>query len=388
MPIPPGAPSRCRALFLAALLTAACGEPAATDDDSPVAGASETRIQLEEVATIGCATCPRLEQVSVFAMGMDADGLIWAVDRYAPHMRVFRTNGELVTAFGPTGEGPGDFRTGPMDSMISGHAVLTEGHGRVLVYQKYPAALVEFDLEGNAISNLPLEINNALSYATLGLVRDPTAPRAFMLSRRVGAAGDGEPFALHRLDFGEESAGFVPIAAATELFPDADPEALRRRWVSIAVAPDGTLAVGDSLTYEILRVDAEGAVLDSFVHTAERPLKSEDALVAQRRSARRRGESEDDVDIYDVHFWRNAFEFDDEGRLWVLLNRPTRERSLFDIFAPDGTHLQQLDVPYHIQRYNVRGSDPAFVITGGYLAATVVAPDDEERIKVWRVIDE
>ncbi len=388
MPTPPGARSRYRALFLAALLTTACGEPAATDDDSAAANAGETRIQLEEVATIGCATCPRLEQVSVFAMGMDADGLIWAVDRYAPHMRVFRTNGELVAAFGPTGEGPGDFRTGPMDSMISGHAVLAEGNGRVLVYQKYPAALVGLDLDGNAISNLPLEINNPLNYATLGLVRDPTAPRAFMLSRGVGAAGDGEPFAVHRLDFGEESVGFVQIAAGTELFSDADPGALRRRWVSIAAAPDGTLALGDSLTYKILWLDAEGTVLGSFVHAAERPLKSEDALVAQRRSARRRGESEDGVDIYDMHFWRNAFEFDDDGRLWVLLNRPTRERSVFDIFAADGTHLQQLDVPYHIQRYNLRGSDPAFVITGGYLAATVVGPDDEGRIKVWRVIDE
>ena len=118
-------------------------------------------------------------------------------------------------------------------------------------------------------------------------------------------------------------------------------------------------------------------------------------MVGQRSSLfetqRRRiedSESQDEVDVYDVHFKHRGFEFDDSGRLWVALKRPTRERSVFDIFAPDGTYLQQIDVPYFVQPNFQRGADPSFLITRGYFVAVVMGPDDEDRIKIWRVIED
>jgi len=375
-------------LVLAALLATACGGAATVDEAEPRVAEGASRLRLEEVATIGCETCPPLEQVSVYSMGMDADGLIWAVDRYAPHMRVFRTSGELVAAFGPKGEGPGDFRGGPMQTMITGHAVLAEGGGRVLVHQMFPPALVEFDLEGNAVRHLPILIPDALTQPFYVLARDPTGPRAFALAERIGAAADDEPFVIHRLEIGDENVRRIEIAAGSEIFPVADSEAVLGTRVSMAVAPDGTLVVGDARAYRFVRLDAEGNVIGRFSHIAERPLKSDVRLDAERRSARRNDQPEEDIDVYDIYFWRRALEFDDAGRLWVALNRPTREKTEFDIFAPDGTFLQRLEIPYHVQRYNIRGVDPSFVLTGGYLAAPVVGPDDEDRIQVWRVIDE
>ncbi len=390
----PSNPARRRLanLLLVTAIAAGCSGSTNPVDDPPASEPGGGRIRLVEVATIGCETCPRAEQVSVHAMGMDPDGLIWAVDRYAPHMRVFQIDGELVAAFGPEGEGPGDFRKGPMNMMITGNALFTGGGGRALVYQLLPPAFVELDVDGNAIRHLPILVSDSLRQIFQVLVRDPTGPRAFALSSRVGnSIADNtaeEPFVIHRLDIDEEAVRRTQIASGREILPDADPAALQGLWFGMAIAPDGTLIIGDAHAYRFVRLDAEGNVIGGFSHTAERPLKSEVMLDAERRAARRRKESIEDIDIYDGHFRRRSLEFDDEGRLWVALNRPTREKTEFDVFAPDGTFLQKVEVPYHVQRYNIRGVDPAFVLTGGYLAAPVVGPDDEDRIKVWRVVEE
>lgn len=79
------------ALFLLlAACVAACAEPTTTGSAAPAAAGS---LRLEEVGTIGCASCARTEQLSVFAMSLGADGLIWTIDRYPPHMRVFGLDG-------------------------------------------------------------------------------------------------------------------------------------------------------------------------------------------------------------------------------------------------------------------------------------------------------
>lgn len=382
-----GSGVRIRAgLLLAALVALACGGGAETTTAPPGAVVAVGRVRLEEMATIGCETCPPLEQLSVFTMAMDADGLIWTVDRYAPHMRVFRADGELAGAFGPDGEGPGDFTKGPMERMITGDAVLAVGGGRALVHQIFPPALVEFDVEGTLIRHLPILVPDALTQPAFVLMPDPTGPRAFALSERIGPAADGEPFIIHRFDIGEESVRRTEIVAGSELFPDAAREAIPNRLFGMAVAPDGTLAVGDSLTYEIIRLDGEGNVTGRFSHSVDRPLKGEEMLDAQRRAARRRGESEDDIDLHGMHFRRDSLEFDDRGRLWVAVERPTREQTVLDVFAPEGTFLQQLQVPYRIPRTGT--GDAVIQLAGGYLSAVVSGPDDEHRIKVWRVVEE
>jgi hypothetical protein len=368
------------------LAGAACAAPA--EEDAPDVRVSDDggRVRLEEVATIGCPTCPELEQISTYNVSLDADGLIWVADRYEPHMRVFRTDGELVGAFGPTGQGPGDFATGPMESLITGHALLAPGGGRIIAYQMYPVALIELDTDGDVIDNRAVPSDNPFGAAVMSLVLDRDRRRVFMMSRPTGSDPGRESFVIERFDLDEDPLVRVPVAVASELFPGRDPEDMRQ-WFGMDVAPDGTLAVGDSLTYETVRLDADGSVITRLDHPVERPLRDEDSLESARIAARRQGMSEDDVDIHDLHFFRNAFEFDDAGRLWVLVNRPSRDSSVIDVFAPDGTYAQQLEVPYFIVRFN-RGSTAALQLAGGYLVATVVGSDEEDRIKVWRVVPE
>lgn len=271
-----------------------------------------------------------------------------------------------------------------MNSMVTGHAVLPQGNGRAVVHQVHPPAFITFDITGNELARTPLAVDNAFRQTAFSIAQDPNAPGIFMLMSDRGDVDGAATYAVARLDRDETAATPVRIAAIDALFPGAELMPVR---LSLAVAPDGTLAVAEAFSYRIVRLDPEGNVLARFTHAVERPLKSTEALDAALRSARRNGESEEEVDVHDVHFFRTSLDFDDAGRLWVLMNRPDRERSTLDVFAPDGAFVQQLEVPYYILR-SMRGADPAIQLGGGHLVAAVLGPDEEDRIKIWRVVEE
>ena len=91
--------------------------------------AQEAPVTLTPVARIGCDFCEGPEQFGrISSLGVRGE-LVVVGDRDAPHLRVFDFQGALVSAFGESGEGPGELAF-PMAVRAAEDEVTTVDMGR------------------------------------------------------------------------------------------------------------------------------------------------------------------------------------------------------------------------------------------------------------------
>lgn len=208
----------------------------------------------------------------VVRVTFDAQGRLIILDQAAARVRVVSPSGELITSFGNRGEGPGELAF-PL-------AITTTSSGEIVVYDAGNRGFIRFDSQGGYLDNVPLDPStgmpgqSVLSHPEGGVVSVPVG-----VAFRVAGQGD------------EEDAGLPvyhwPLDTGAEQEP---PRAVTRAWrpsqedlttpvqvsggnvtlrappvvgfdppVSLAVLPDGTLALVDSSAYRIRRIDLDGS---------------------------------------------------------------------------------------------------------------------------------
>jgi len=387
-------PSRATAAALLAPVLAAlaaCG----TGSGGPRAGPEGVpAIGLERVASIGCSDCEGPRQLDVFALAVDPGGRIWTLDRYEPIVRVFARDGTVLEAVGQRGEGPGEFTGAGADVFVPGLAVYPLEGGRAWVHRRAPAGLMEFDVDAGYVGDV--EIDWPPSRIPRSVTWDPRNRRAWITAVALPRANatPGDRVAIYRLEVGapgdgRSRAGPLPVEVkemeidAAILPRSEDGPGTPNRGFPIAVAPDGTLAIGDPLNYEVTRIEPGGSVRGGFGRDVPRPPKGEERLRREREGATRRGRPSAEVPEVLPHFGPDALDFDSAGRLWVGTYRRAGGGSIFDVFARDGTFLGEVVLPELLQEDGLS----SFAVSGGHLVAVVVGPAGNDRIGVWRVVD-
>jgi sugar lactone lactonase YvrE len=328
--------------------------------------------RLTQLVEFGCESCegPTLF-TGVQAMAVAPDGRIAVVDKSDPRVRIFDAKGVAVRTFGRTGPGPAELQTAV--------AVSVAANGDVEIVDLSRRRLARFGPTGEDRTSTPLGgFATAGAFAPQGghVLAAISAPNNPVLD--LVRVADGKAVKLLQLgdkDFPERPTGSIET-------------------LSIAVAPDGSIAVGDgSGAYLIRRYRSDGTpngeirrTIPKVRRTAEEitlELNQREAGLAARlqRMGARSASPPDRAHAAAALAERKYFEpyalcFDERGRLWVKVERTSAGRTMFDVFDPAGRYLGEVELPVALKE---------FAFGAGMLAAAV--PDDlgVERIRVWRI---
>jgi hypothetical protein len=162
---------------------------------APAHGQETGNLRIEVLATYGWADVSA-EQRSTMSEGerrleggvlgnptdvqVGADGAVYVLDAYYKKVVVFEPSGELRTAFGGEGEGPGE--------MMRPHAMSLDGDGSILVYDRSLARVTRYDGSGEHLGSFAVRVATPISMAH-------ESGRLWM-SRMVSSPGDRPVVAL------------------------------------------------------------------------------------------------------------------------------------------------------------------------------------------------
>jgi hypothetical protein len=314
--------------------------------------------------TIGCESCPGAAQFGrIWDVAVSPRGEVLVVNKEAPMLRRFDATGRSAWSGGPKGKGPGEFtRPDRFAFTPKGMIVIDGGNNRV----------TELTPAGEVTRSTPLT-----SMATTAAVN------------RDGAAVIGFD------DFGRSFRIVSKPLGASEVHEVARfPGSFKNK--AAAIAPDGGIAVVlDASTYEIRRLDARGNPLPAVTRDIPRPRRTavEEAEYQQRlnsdlgamAAAMKAQGGDGKVKPPDIppaqrglkaHIMTDGLRFDDGGRLWVWTLRGDETKTIFDVFAADGSYLGEVTIPMRITSYGLGGA---------YLAAAGENSDGIPIVEVWTV---
>lgn len=352
-------------LLSACLLVAGCGpasdQPAAQTSDTPAVP------RLEPIATFGCSECDGPELLANPGITVGPSGRVHVVDTQEPHVRVLEPDGSLAFAIGASGEGPGEIRL----PYIIG--VLEMGDGSFWVQEG--AFLHHFGADGTF-----LESESVPPRLPLGSAYDHDHGLIYVVAAPVpGSGAEHAPRrALLRLRPGQQD--FETVAPWSLVSGMSEEEAAQSetRFSTLAVGPDGRLAIADIWNYRVRVLSPEGDLLQTFGRPElPRPPKDPDRLEREREIARQRGRDEPSPD--GPHLGPRAA-YDGAGRLWL---HARRQPALLDVFAPDGAYLGEVALEGTLVE-----SFPGLSAYGDRLAAVLTDDQGVARVHVFRIVDE
>jgi hypothetical protein len=286
---------------------------------------------------IGCDACGDLRQLSILHLVTGRDGNVIVLDQYPPFVRVFDVQtGALARSFGDKGHGPGQIS-------VPGRIYL-DANSSVLVHESMPPAFKRFDQQGNWKETIvqprlvpvmtAFDTGRSLLYLLAFSMRNPL-PRISVLDVTTA----------------EET-----VFLAAEALPglgDRAPE--HGPMHTIAVAPDGRVAVANIYTYEVAVFDSAGERLLAF----------------QRGTAAADGTGALQIDAY-------GLKYDLDGRLWVLTTRGGDGRTVFDVFGRDGRYVESV-----VLQAEIYDRIPAFDFADGALVTVGVTASGNTVVDVW-----
>jgi hypothetical protein len=314
--------------------------------------------------TIGCESCGGPDQFgNIWDVAVAPNGDVLVTNKEPPMLRRFDASGKSVWTGGQKGRGPGEFVL-PIRSAFtpSGMVVIDMTNSRI----------TDLKAGGELVGSMPL---TSLA-TTSGLNR-----RGDMI---LGYDDMGRGFRVMARD-----AGAAELRQVARL-----PGSYKNK--SLALAPDGSIAVAlDGEEYEIARLDAQGRALTPIVRDLPRPRRSaqEEAEFQKRRSqgaamvaaeAKKAGGSGEakplpipaDQRGLKGHIAVDGLRFDDSGRLWVHTMQGDETKTVLDVFAPGGSFLGAVTIPFRITTY---------ALSGAYLVAAGENDDGVPVVKVWTV---
>jgi len=271
--------------------------------------------RLTPVTSFGCDACagPTLFS-SVQAVGVAADGSILVADTDRPMVRRFNTDGTFLGGFGRSGQGPGELLL-PIAIGALGESIVVADLRNQAITTYDPAGAVKGTHRLNGLPTLAAFPPNG--GAPIVAVTQFTGPEVSLLRF------DGD--------------SVRPLRRVTApLFPER-PE-FNFDMVCVAVARDGSFAVGDGIgAYRIILFNADGSqrhVIHRDIPRARLSAAEIRALAAQRERnmerARQRAAAESPSGFTSPpipeernFFSYGALAFDEQGRLWVRVDRAT-----------------------------------------------------------------
>ncbi len=325
---------------------------------------------LTRVAQFGCDECEgALLFAGVQALMVSKDGRVIVIDKADPRVRVFDANGKVVSSFGRTGSGPGELRL----AMGAG----PRADGGVDIIDMTGRRIVRLGALGEDKGAIPIR-----GWATGAASAPGGGNELVVLSNPMDTliqvqrvAGDS----LHNvLRIGPGS--FPGRTIAFEL-------------LSVAAAPDGTIAVGDGLSaYRIRRYRRDGSFSGEIVRDIKKVRRTAEEIreIADRRSReigkmaammKAEGRSAGALPQPSVPAERNFFDigamqYDELGRLWIRADRAPAGHTLFDVFDAAGRLLGEVSLPLRVRE---------FALGAGLLVGAFTDDLDIQRIGVWRV---
>lgn len=368
--------ARRLAVVAATLLLAACAGPGPEPEEVTPS------VTLEQIGTIGCNECDDERQVTPMALAILDDERIAVLDAFEPFVRVFDAAGEPQRSFGTKGQGPGQLGV-PVPGMpyMPGMWLFGNELGGVTVLDVFPFTLEAFDAAGNFVDTTDSGLSMAVPTAQ---AFDPESRTYYRFGAAMGSGGPGlgAP-GIVRCHFARDEAGCEDIADPVPFlrqdeFPDA-----RLGALVAAVAPDGSLVIANSTSYDIWRLADDGAIAMHTGRDLPLPMKSEAELEQAREFAARSGQTDREIDPYRAHIESYGLQVDGVGRIWVLTGRYGEENSVFDVFAPDGAYLDEVAIDAAIRPTSM-GITP-FVTRGDLLVAATQRPDGNQEIRVYRI---
>lgn len=280
------------------------------------------------------------------------DGLIYVIDGQAKRVAIYDPTGAFVAAFGREGEGPGEFQNPGRMTWKGDTLVIWDWRLRRLSY---------FDRLGNLIRDhrpeLPFSVGR-FSYRPDGRLWAQRGPAYFMPPR---PEVDGTGW-LVLLDLAAESADTIlrweensSFSVRTENFMTVQPRpyAPQLEWTA---ARDGRVYVGRGTEYaiDVYAPDGERVRTLTRLHTRHPPSQVEIDSVSAELEAR----LEEQYDPPMADRIRKAFEISelkpatgqlivsDDGYLWVrTYSENDSQRTLWDVFDPEGRYLTQVALP-------------------------------------------
>ncbi len=275
-------------------------------------------------------------------LAVDADGRLYTLDSQLAEVKVFDRTGRFLFAAGREGDGPGEFRRPA--------AVTVLEQGAFCVSQPSPPRLSVFGQDGTYSRTVPLKssgeggfvfLDNAAfragTFAVKGLEIFQREGYSEQITRIIGIDAQGIELAEYATSSRRFGTGNMVVRES-----EADP----LRW---EIGPSGKLYVVFGFEYEIKVIGATGTVEMIITREYEHEMRSEE----QRRSVYeyfRRGGGTEGLDIEVMPYPRaiRRFQVGDDGRLWVLSGRGTKNLphhslGVFDVFT-DGRFLEQVTI--------------------------------------------
>jgi hypothetical protein len=302
---------------------------------------------LQKVASIGCADCGGPAQFAEIAdVAVTATGQVWVADKDDPRIRVFTSKGQPIRSFGRRGEGPGEYE--------GIEKLFPAMDGSVAIVDMRLFRLTRVDTLGKARStvslrNFPFDAASAPGSSTIHLLFSRFQPGTSVVVRAGG---------------GEDS--LVQLLGPLRDFPGEDAPA---EIHSLAVAPDGSIAVGDGESEYRVRVFRGGRWRDITrdiprkLRTPAEIAEMESQVIGGGRKARAEGgRPSTAVPREKPHFYWLGLRYDSAGRLWVKTGRGDETRTVFDLFAPSGAYIGEVVVPGRVSSFSLAGN---YLVTAG-----------------------
>jgi hypothetical protein len=316
---------------------------------------------LRKLVSIGCADCGGPAQFAEVAdVAVTPNGTIWVADRDDPRLRAFTPGGVLVRAFGRRGEGPGEF---------SGIEKIFPGpDGTMAIVDMRLLRLTRVDTTGKLISTMSIK-NFPFDAAA--------APGSSSIHLLFSRFQPGTSF-IRRADPGRDS--LMPVMGPLADFPRPDAPA---EIHSLAVGPDGSIAVGDGGTEYRIRVFRSGRWQDIIrnvprkLRTPEEMAELQTQVLGNRQRARAEGGQPSSTQPREKpHFDWLGLRYDHRGRLWVKTGRGDETRTVFDLFSPAGAFLGEVMVP---------GKVGPFSFGGNYMVTSTLTEEGLPQVVLWEV---
>lgn len=297
----------------------------------------------------------------VVALHTDDAGRIYVADGMSREIRVFTPAGRPLRVMGGEGGGPGEFRT------ISGMAWGPDE--RLHVMDPIAGRLTAFGVNGDFHDAQAREPSLAVTIPWRGIIDHEG--RVYDMTGVRTPDGETRQVLVRYRPEGARLVGIDTIwldASRTETVEVRRAPGLTER-VSIPfspaqhwrLAPDGSVWVGSTGSYRLVRIDFAGDTLARLRHDRA-PLP---VTPAERDSAAAaEGVSADRVPAVKPAF--HSFFVDDEGRVWVAPYVAPGSGTTWDVFSPSGAHLATLATPLSLETEH-----PVPVVRAGALYALV-----------------
>lgn len=319
---------------------------------------------LVPVVQIGCDDCEGVQQLAPVAVALGADGTVYELDKFEPHVRVFDVTGDEVAAYGRPGQGPGEIGT-PL-------AIFPAAAGGAIVYDM--PGLHEYSAAGDYLGTMTWPTRAPHSFDYL--------PAARVLLRFTSLPGGGGPVGggkqLERWVL--EGDQLEPkVLMSDDALPRDSRDAGRIAPLAVAVRRDGAFVLADEWEYRVYQYSAGGKQVGEFGRDVPRRPKNAAETEASRKFAERFGVSQDPI-LELPHFGPFALHFDSQDRLWVLTSHADDGTTTIDVFDPQGQLLAEVSLGARTWT-----SFPWTALAGDYLAAITEDEAAVRTVQVWRI---